>query len=269
MNISDFLKQENIFEYAVLPYSELTVTDPRRDKAMRESFVPQSALFFLMPYYVKGEKTNLSRYAHARDYHLFVKELYTRAQKVLPVPFCTFADTSPVDEVDGAVKAGLGCVGKNGLLINRRYGSWIFIGEFFFPVPSGSEFFAGCERKERTPSCLLCSKCEKACITGGISDKSLCVSCINQKKKADENDIEIICRTRLVWGCDECQEACPMNRGEETPIAFFKEKLIPRLDSETLDTLISSGEFKNRAYAWRGEEVISRNLKILEQKEKL
>ena len=141
MKIAEFLESENIFEYALLPFSALRVVDPRRVERM--GFEPLSAVIFLMPYYVEEEKSNLSRYARSRDYHFFIKELEERAVKALNVNFACFADTSPIDEVGAALQAQLGCVGECGLIINERYGSYVFIGEFFFDKDVSDAFFEG------------------------------------------------------------------------------------------------------------------------------
>ena len=265
MNVSEFLQNENIFEYAAVPYDSLIVTDKRRDELIRREFMPKTAVFFLMPYYVDSPPSNISRYAHSRDYHLFVKELKERAKEFLDVPFALFSDTSPVNEVAGCVEAGLGCVGKNGLLINRRYGSYVFIGELFFSLPFDHEFFKGCEKREKKALCLMCNACERACPTGALSDKSRCISFINQKKRLDEGDEALILESGLLWGCDTCQEVCPMNTGEQTPIEFFRKDRIEKMTGDVLDALVLSGSFSERAYAWRGESVLRRNLKIFEK----
>ncbi len=263
MKIAEFLKSENIFEFALLPYSSLKITDLRRNERMKERFEVKSAVVFLMPYYVEEEKTNLSRYARPRDYHLYIKELSARAEKVLDCDFFCFADTSPVDEVGAAIMSGLGCVGVNGLIINRRYGSYVFIGEFFFPFDVDHPFFEGIEKRRAGERCLSCGACVKACKTGGIFNRELCVSCINQKKKITDAEAEIIKASGLAWGCDECQEICPMNHGEETPIEFFRNNRILSLDRETVEGLVESGELQARAFAWRGEGVLLRNIDIL------
>ncbi len=263
MRIADFLKSENIFEFAKVDFSRLRVTDERRLERM--GFEPSCAVVFLMPYYVKGEKTNISEYAKSRDYHEFIKQLRLRAEKSLAVKLACFADTSPIDEVGAALLAGLGVIGKNGLIINKRYGSYVFIGEIFFEKGIDEDFFVGTEPKDAPRKCLECNACIKACPTGGINDRSICVSCINQKKRIDPAEEDIIRKTRSAWGCDVCQEVCPMNRLEETPIEFFREGRVERLDTETLDSLISSGEFKSRAFAWRGEAVLRRNLELTKE----
>ena len=58
MRIADFLKRENIFEFARVDFSDLRVTDSRRLE--RVGFEPECAVVFLMPYYVKEAKSNIS-----------------------------------------------------------------------------------------------------------------------------------------------------------------------------------------------------------------
>lgn len=265
MNIAEFLRGEGIFEFALLPYSDVKVYDSGKEARAFDGFSPRSVVVFLIPYYVKGEKTSISRYAHSRDYHLYIKELTTRAERVLDKEFKCFADTSPICEADAACRSGLGCIGENGLVINQRYGSYIFIGEFFFSCDTEDTFFDGISKKSAPQKCIGCKACVRACPTGAINDKQVCISCINQKKRISDAEREIIKSSRLVWGCDICQEACPMNRGEETPISFFREERITSLDIKTLDELIETGEFPKRAYAWRGEAVIRRNIEIIDE----
>ena len=93
------------------------------------------------PYYV-GEfpERNLSRYAIVPDYHKVAGELLenvcSRLREAFPGEFQWFADNSPIREVDAAVRAGLGVLGKNGLLLHPEYGSWLFLGTIVTDLPA-------------------------------------------------------------------------------------------------------------------------------------
>ena len=68
-----------------------------------------------------------------------------------------------------------------------------------------------------------------------------------------------------VWGCDLCQTVCPYNKAPRvTPIAFFKEALIPHLTLDILESM-NDGAFSERAFAWRGRKTVERNLRLFEE----
>jgi epoxyqueuosine reductase QueG len=180
MKIAEFLEKEKIYEYAKIPYEKLCVIDKRREERLFGDKKIKTALFFLIPYYTGGERGNVSRYARGRDYHFYIKELEKRAKEALDTPPVICADTSPVAEVSGACLAGLGCVGENSLIINQRYGSYVFIGEMFFTLDENDEFFRGVEKKSAPQKCRGWGACKKACATGGIFDRAKFVSCITQ-----------------------------------------------------------------------------------------
>lgn len=263
MTVKEFLENERIYEYSLIPFSEITVIDERKAGRMFDGKGCQTVVPFLIPYYKKSdEPSNISVYAHSRDYHFYFKELASRLNDTFGnvVAAC---DTSPINEVECAVKAGLGSIGKNGLLINERYGTYAFVAEVFFSLPMTDAIFEGIERKPRGSLCNMCGACERACPVNALSDKSKCISFINQKKRLDDGDEEIIIRSGSVWGCDICQSVCPANRApEETEIPFFTENRTPFLTEELIDGM---ADFKERAYAWRGEEVVRRNIRLCQK----
>ncbi len=252
---------ENGIEYwAALPLSELKIT--KKYLIDRLDFVPACAIIFLVPYYV-GDAENLSEYAAARDYHGFISEVGGRIcdtlKENLGASGAFFGDHSPIDERDAAARSALGIIGDNGLLINEKYGTYVFIGEVLTDAPPES---ITCIEAVTTEFCEHCGECMRAC---PISEIGECLSAITQKKgELTDKERQYIKKYGSAWGCDICQSACPHNRSPKpTPIRYFWEKRTPRLTSELVDGM-DGGEFSERAYAWRGRDVLMRNLEMLE-----
>ena len=266
MTVKEFLESERIYEYSILPFSEVSIIDERRARRIFDGKECLTVVPFLIPYLVKGsEKSNISVYAHSRDYHYYFKELSKRLADTLG-SVAAACDISPINEVECAVKAGLGSIGKNGLLINQRYGTYAFVAEMFFSVPMTDGIFEGIEKREKGTFCRMCKACEKACPNNAICDKSRCISFINQKKRLDDGDEDIIIQSGSVWGCDICQSVCPANKNaEETEIEFFVKDRTPFLSEELLDEMIENDTFSKRAYAWRGESVVRRNIRLCQK----
>ena len=127
------------------------------------------AVVFAIPYYTKScdGKKNISAYAVSRDYHLYIKGLESRIVPKLKalypdVSFAFFADHSPIDERDAAVRAGLGIYGKNRLIITEPYSSYVFLGELIVgaTLPEGSYVDRDIQYCE---NCGLCQKTARGC----------------------------------------------------------------------------------------------------------
>lgn len=230
-----------------------------------KSRIPHNAkrvIVYLFPYYLGEDfykSSNISKYAVPEDYHQIAGEYLKRIAEQLKAEFpdnefqC-FCDNSPVCEVEAAVLCGLGVKGKNGLLINEKYGSFCFIGE----IVTDAQFPCSLP-EDRT--CLSCGLCEKKCPGKALAeykvDVSRCVSHITQRKgELSEEQKKIISDSGCAWGCDICQDVCPMNKNVEiSPIKEF---------FDTAKSVYESGDdITRRAFNWRGEAVIERNLKIL------
>ena len=245
-----------------IPFSEATVLIRRKIDQL--PFVPQSVIIFAIPYYA-GELPcrNLSRYAVAKDYHLFFQrfseEIKTELQKLYPQEFfVAFADNSPIDEREAAAKAGLGLRGMNKLLLTERYGSYVFLGEVLTSIPYRE---IGTLSSFAVHECEKCGLCLSAC-----PKKEVCVSALTQKKgDLTQEEKEAIRSLGSVWGCDICQDVCPHSKNAEiTPIDYFKVDLIERLTPEMLETM-SDEVFCQRAYSWRGKKTILRNLSLFDK----
>lgn len=228
----------------------------------------KSAIVCLFPYFCGYTEGNLSLYARGIDYHLIIKEklgqLTEFIRALAPEVSCDiFADIGPEIDRQLAYNAGLGFYGKNGMLINDDFGSFFFIGYILCDLPL----------KADTPlnkSCIGCNRCIDACPGGALGEKfdiSKCASHISQKKgELSENEQSILKKSGLIWGCDTCQRVCPHNNILPKPLREFTEDLIHSLTKEDIENL-SNKEFmrkyKNRAFSWRGKNVILRNLKLI------
>ena len=271
-SVAELFSAEGIRRVALLPFSACRVTNARLYE--REGTPPRSVIVFLIPYFSVAPD-NFSAYAAAEDYHFYAEGLYARLLRALKEQyprgrFLGFADHSPIDERDAAVRAGLGVFGKNRLLLSREYGSYQFIGEILSSLPP-EEF--GTVTLSPFTECIGCGACLTACPTGVLRGESAeCLSAITQKKgELSEDEAKLMRRVNTAWGCDECQRVCPytreaLSRGTaRTEIPFFKENLITHLDTETVEGM-SDEQFSRRAFAWRGRKTVTRNTRILEKK---
>ena len=224
----------------------------------------KSVIVMLFPYYIHGcEQRNLARYAVLPDYHAVAGDILNKIARGLKqihpeYSFVSFADNSPIKEVKTAAHAGLGVIGKNGLLINEKYGSFVFIGEIVTDLDIENTF------KESPGECRNCGVCLKKCLSCALSgdgfDRKNCISDISQKKGALTNDEKaLIKKSGFVWGCDICQDCCPHNKNiQQSEISSFIRGVKPNLNKTMLPGCA------DRAFIWRGEEVLLRNLEIFE-----
>ncbi len=257
----------NIEYFAILSYSDLRETNSRIIE--REGFAPKSAIVYLLPYYA-GETVNLSRYAASLDYHLAISEINASLEELIKTHFPGskvkgYGDHSPIDERHAALIGGLGILGDNGLLINEKYGSYIFIADILTDIePETLGAASPCE----IGFCESCGACKRACPTGILSGEGTdCLSAITQRKgELTEGEIALIIEHNTAWGCDACQTSCPHNESPRiTPVDFFHKDRIPHLTRERLDAM-SDEEFSRRAFAWRKRKTVERNLDILAKK---
>ncbi len=265
---SEMLKERKIDCFGSVPLSECKITKKyllnRAGVSEKQGF----ALILAVPYMVNdGADGNVSEYAKSRDYHLFFSllfgEMLPRLRSEFPsYKFEGFTDHSPIDEINGAAKAGLGIIGKNGLLITEKYSSFVFVGEIITDAP------IECNASE-IKLCENCGLCTSSCPVG--CDKTGCLSAVTQKKgELNEDETALISRHKIAWGCDICQKVCPhtqkaiKNGTIYSNIPFFIENRTPYLTYGQIDAMADQ-DFSERAYSWRGKSVLLRNLRILEE----
>ena len=265
-NLLDFLQKKKIDRVGAVPLSACRIIRPY---LLNRANITNGTVFMLaVPYFSRScedENRRISAYAVSRDYHLFFEELYDELlpflAKCYPTAhFAAFADHSPISELHAAVRAGLGVIGKNGLLLTEKYGSYVFLGEVITDMEIPCEV-------QPVRFCENCGACANAC-PSIVSEKSVCLSALSQKKgDLSEEEQKILLATNTVWGCDRCQECCPYNqRAKKTgsiysPIPFFNENTLSSPSVEEIENM-SAADFATRAYSWRGRETILRNLRL-------
>jgi epoxyqueuosine reductase len=190
----------------------------------------------------------ISRYALGGDYHIVLKEMLYKLLELIRKEFGSvsgraFVDSAPVLERAWAERAGLGWIGKNGLLINQKIGSYVFIGELIVDMEIESSAIIASNR------CGTCTKCIDACPTGAIVaprvvDARRCISYLTIEKKSALAEDELKALNGWCFGCDICQEVCPWNKKmHSTTIAALKP--MDRILSINRPTII---DFKNETW---------------------
>ncbi len=265
--IRECLAEYGIDLMGAVPMSKLNIIRPYKLKnAGFGEGEAMSVIVFAIPYYTARQPRNISAYAVSRDYHLFAKQLFDRVlpmlrEKFPQYRFAGFADNSPICEVYAAALAGLGIIGDNMLLITEKYSSYIFLGEIITDCPT--------EQKDTytVQYCEHCGLCRAACPMAEIGE---CLSALTQKKgELTEKEQQYIKKYGSAWGCDICSEVCPHTKkaieqgSVYSAIEFFYGDTIPHLSSSDIISMTDE-QFSDRAYSWRGRNIILRNLKLTE-----
>ena len=218
-----------------------------------ESLMPEakSILVFAMNYYQKDPERNfrVAKYALGKDYHSviykrlkkicrFLKENYHSNQK-------PYVDTGPVLEKPIAEAAGLGWQGKSTILVEKKRGTWSFLGSIVttldLPASKGGKDYCG-----------NCTRCIDCCPTQAITspyklDASKCISYLTIEHKGSIPHEYREAVGDRVFGCDECLDVCPWNKWAKiTNETQFAVRSLP-----DLKTILAWGEedFKSNLVA--------------------
>ena len=177
-----------------------------------------SFLFNYFPdpkYAVVPGALKISKYAWGEDYHYVVKDklkllMQQLTERIGAIEGRAFVDSAPVLDKAWATKSGLGWIGKNANLINKKQGSFFFIAELIIDLELEPD-------SPVTDHCGTCRACIDACPTDAIVepyvvDGSKCISYFTIELKKELPAEWISKMDDWLFGCDVCQDVCPWNR---------------------------------------------------------
>jgi epoxyqueuosine reductase len=193
------------------------------------------------------EKNPISCYAWGQDYHQVLLEKlqiladYLRLELEPSAQVKSYVDTGPILEKDYAAAAGLGWIGKNTLLLNKKFGSFLFLGELITDAELAYD-------EPVDNLCKTCTACMDACPVdaleeAGVLNATKCISYFTLEHRSDLPEATNL--HGYLAGCDLCQTACPYNvnalQGQEP--AFQPRQEILSLSAHSTASM-SLTEFK-------------------------
>jgi epoxyqueuosine reductase len=157
----------------------------------------------------------IARYALGTDYHVALRRrLEALAADLrsadLPAGEIAYVDDRPLAERAFAARAGLGWIGKNtNLLTHARAGSWVFLGAILSSADIPTD-------EPIRSSCGGCTRCLVGCPTGALVaprtiDAGRCISYLTIEHPGVLEGWEAAAIGDWIFGCDVCQEVCPVN----------------------------------------------------------
>jgi epoxyqueuosine reductase len=159
----------------------------------------------------------VSRYAWGDDYHLIIRKRLDQLAEFIRGSIgqaeekcIVFVDTGRMVDRAIAQRSGLGWYGKNTNILTKGWGSWVFL----------SEIATSLELEPDSPSSANCGQCDlclRACPTNAfvapyVLDSRRCISYLTIELRGS---IPVELRPLIgdhIFGCDICQEVCPVNR---------------------------------------------------------
>ena len=221
--------------------------------------------------HAKAHIGKVAAYAQYEDYHPFIKNrlrklsdhINSTTGKDLQFKICV--DSAPLAERALAVRAGLGFIGKNRMLIHPQLGPQLFLGEIITTLKLQPD-------KSIVANCSGCNKCITACPTGaltndGLLDANKCINYLTIEYKGQiPSDLSLKIGDRL-FGCDDCILACPYQQNappcKNKDFKFYADRANLNLNGVLA---LTEGSFKTQfadsVIKRPGLETLKRNAKI-------
>ena len=193
----------------------------------------------------------MARYAWGMDYHDVIKKrlksFVADISNLVGREFRwrIFVDDGAMNDRAAAERAGIGWFGKNSNILTASHGSWVFLGQIITDL-------AIIPDRPNLKTCGDCELCIIKCPTGAIEapytiNNDLCISFLTIELKG------VIPRNLRplvgdwVFGCDICQDVCPVNNNVSSSQEKYFNK---RNDFDALELLpllsLNEEEFRNK-----------------------
>lgn len=245
-----------------------------------QSIYPHARTLILFTYPYRFESTEsklkqapykVARYAWQRDYHILLKEKLNDLLQQFSLKGRAVTDSAPLLERYWARRAGLGLIGKNGMLIDRARGSYFLIAALLIEETCDEYAAENVTRHvfDMSDICVDCTRCIDACPTSallgdGVLDAGKCISYQTIERKNAATYDSKAKRHSWIFGCDICQQVCPYN---QTKGSYADGKFN---DEHEAAISIATGctpqtrELKNSVFARRGIKKIVGNRAALD-----
>lgn len=230
----------------------------------------KTILSIAFPYYHEGEDINngFSIYTKRPDYHRVVMQYMDKICEFiisLGGKAKGFVDSNTLPERYIAYLAGVGFIGRNNMIITKKYGSYVFLGEIITDLKIPCEDKRTFDQIREYAQCGECMNCIKECPTKSINkhqiNPNICLSYITQKKEISNKEISLL--EGNVFGCDFCQLQCPYNQNVTCNV-LSEFKTVEYMNEDIyVYANMNNQYFKEKigktSCGWRGKNVIKRN----------
>ena len=270
-NFENWLKQGNQGTMSYLERNFDKRLNPQKLVPGSKSVISLAFNYFPPRKILKKNSFIISKYAYGKDYHFVIKKklktLFSLIkEKIGNIEGRVFVDSAPIHERAWAKISGLGWIGKNSLLLNKKMGSYFFLAEIICDL----------ELEYDTPvtdHCGTCTKCIDACPTNAITqaqviDANKCISYLTIENKNEIPPELSKSFNNYIFGCDICQDVCPWNKFSKPhdekeflpndEVSNFSNKDWEELTHDTFNRI-----FKNSAIQRTRFEGLKRNIKAV------